>query len=52
MSSPSPGLRDAEAIAADADSTEQKSAAEARHLRRQAAAADERAAQLRAETQK
>jgi uncharacterized protein YjbJ (UPF0337 family) len=45
-------LREAEAIAADADSTEQQAADEKRRLERQAAAADQQAAQLRAQTQK
>ena len=45
-------LREAEAIATDADATEQEAAAEKRRLERQAAAADQQAAQLRAQTQK
>jgi uncharacterized protein YjbJ (UPF0337 family) len=44
-------LRDAEAIAADADATERQAAADKRRLERQAAAADQQAAQLRAQTQ-
>jgi uncharacterized protein YjbJ (UPF0337 family) len=45
-------LRDAEAIAADADSTEQQATNENLRLQREAAAADQEAARLRAETQK
>ncbi len=45
-------LDQAEEIAADADSTEQEAAAEKRRLERQATAADQQAAQLRAQTQK
>jgi uncharacterized protein YjbJ (UPF0337 family) len=45
-------LRDAEAIAADATSTEQLAANEQLRLEREAAAADQEAARLRAETQK
>lgn len=43
-------LRDAEAIAADATSTEQKARAEKLHLEREAAHADHQAALLRAQT--
>jgi len=45
-------LRDAEAIAADASSTEQHATDEHLRLEREAAAADQEAARLRAETQK
>ena len=45
-------LRDAEAIADDADSTEQQTTNENLRLQREAAAADQEAARLRAETQK
>ena len=44
------GLRDAESMAVDATSTEQHAAAEKRRLEREAAAADQQAAQLRAQT--
>jgi uncharacterized protein YjbJ (UPF0337 family) len=44
------GLRDAEAIAADAASTEQQAAAEKLRLEREAAAAEQEAAKLRAQT--
>jgi uncharacterized protein YjbJ (UPF0337 family) len=45
-------LREAAAIMADADTTEQAATAEKRRLERQAAADDRQAAQLRAQTQK
>jgi uncharacterized protein YjbJ (UPF0337 family) len=45
-------LREAEVIAADANATEQQTADEERRLRREAAADDQRAAQLRAQTEK
>ena len=45
-------LREAEAIAAHADSTEREAAAQKRRLESQAAVADQQAAQLRARTQK
>lgn len=45
-------LRDAETIAAHADVTEQQAGAQARRLQREAAAADEQVARLRAETHK
>lgn len=44
-------LRDAEATAADATSTETAAAAESLRLQREAAAADQQAAQLRAQTE-
>ena len=44
-------LREAEAISADAKSTQNQAAAEKARLERQAAAADKKAAQLRAETE-
>jgi uncharacterized protein YjbJ (UPF0337 family) len=45
-------VREAEALAAAATSTEQQAAAEKTRLEREAAAADQQAAQLRAQTQK
>jgi uncharacterized protein YjbJ (UPF0337 family) len=45
-------LHDAEAIAADATTTEQRAAAEQIRLEREDAAADQQAAQLRAQTEK
>ena len=45
-------LRDAEAIAAEAEATEERATNEQRRLERDAAAADQQAAQLRAETEK
>ena len=51
-SSPSPGCARPRPSRADATSTEQEAAAEKRRLEREAAAADQQAAQLRAQTEK